>query len=216
VGALSDWLGPTSLEDFRKHSFGSAPFARPASAARAAMACTWETLDRMLGSAAPDVLVVSRGQLVDAPEPRSLAELRALFARGAGVVIRGADRLDRGLGAVTAHLLEDVPGEARVLVFATPRGTHGFGWHYDAEEVFIVQTEGEKEYLMQANTVDPAPRRGAQPDFSTHRLERTPRMSCRLRPSDWLYVPRGFWHVAHPHEDSLSISIGIFPSASSP
>jgi ribosomal protein L16 Arg81 hydroxylase len=40
-------------------------------------------------------------------------------------------------------------------------------------------------------------------------LERTPVIACTLLPGDWLYVPRGYWHVAHAREDSLSLSIGV-------
>lgn len=109
-----------------------------------------------------------------------------------------------------AELQQDVAGEQRVLVFATPGGVNGFGWHYDAEEVFIIQTAGEKEYLFRENTVA-VPQRGAQPDFSRIREETSLMLSCRLLPGDWLYLPRGYWHVAHPNDHSLSISIGIFP-----
>jgi 50S ribosomal protein L16 3-hydroxylase len=87
--------------------------------------------------------------------------------------------------------------------------------HAARKQVFIIQTAGRKEYYFRRNTVDPVPLRGAQPDFSRVREERTPLMACTLLPGDWLYLPRGYWHVAQPREASLSISIGIFPNASS-
>ena len=46
-----------------------------------------------------------------------------------------------------------MPGTAHVQLFVTPAETHGFSWHYDAEEVFIVQTAGVKDYLLRENTV---------------------------------------------------------------
>jgi ribosomal protein L16 Arg81 hydroxylase len=58
--------------------------------------------------------------------------------------------------------------------------------------------------------VDPRPRLGAQPDFSTFAREATPLMSCSLAPGGMLYLPRGYWHVAMPRSDSLSISIGVY------
>ena len=42
------------------------------------------------------------------------------------------------------------PGTPQVQVFATPAGTHGFGWHYDLEDVFIAQTAGMKDYYFRA------------------------------------------------------------------
>ncbi len=158
----------------------------------------------------PDCLVITRGKLVDRPRPTSLHELQRLFAQGIGIVVRRAERNSRELSQVGQELERDLPGEQRVLVFATPGGVHGFGWHYDAEDVFIIQTAGEKEYYFRRNTIDPAPRRGAQPDFSLVQRETSPMLSCRLLPGDWLYLPRGYWHVAQPRAHSLSISIGIF------
>jgi 50S ribosomal protein L16 3-hydroxylase len=208
---LRDWLGDEELEEFWRQ-FGKTPCARPGTAGAALEVCSWASLDEMLRqNPAPDVLVIRRGQEVDAPVPRSLAELHALFAHGVGIVVRHAERQQPALAAYCAALGRELPGEQRVLVFATPPNVNGFGWHYDAEEVFIVQTEGQKDYYFRRNTIDPEPRRGAQPDFSRIRAERTPLMSCSLWAGDWLYLPRGYWHVAQPRAASLSISIGIFP-----
>lgn len=212
TGLLQRWLAPEDLATFREHSWRKAPFASAGIAHAAVASCTWAHLDAMLKDRSElDCLVISRGKLVERPRPRSLQELRLLFEEGIGIVVRQAERNAHELSQVCAELQCDVPGEQRVLVFATPRGTHGFGWHYDAEEVFIIQTAGQKEYYFRQNTIDPRPRRGAQPDFSRIRDEKSPMMSCRLLPGDVLYLPRGYWHVAQPKAHSLSISIGIFP-----
>ena len=209
---LDEWLGEQA-EHFLRHDFGRRPCSRPHTARAALGICGWRNVETMLCSHAdPDVLLVARGREVASAVPRSLDELGFLFARGVGIVVRHAERLHAALRQYCAALAQDVPGEQRVLIFATPRGVHGFGWHYDAEEVFIVQTAGRKDYYFRANTIDPEPRRGAQPDFSRIREETTPLMGCTLLAGDWLYLPRGYWHVAMPMEDSLSISIGIFPA----
>lgn len=209
---LREWLAEMSLGEFRRAYLGKTAFSLPGSAQRALSACTWRAVDEILGAdPPPDTLVVSRGELSVQPTPRTLAELHALFATGVGVVVRHAQRQHAPLLALCRAFAEDVPGEQRVLVFATPKGTHGFGWHYDAEEVFIVQTAGKKQYLFRKNTIDPEPVLHAQPDFSTIRNETTPVFSCTLHAGDWLYLPRGTWHVAKPLEHSLSISIGVVP-----
>lgn len=209
---LSEWLGGFPLRQFLRDVYRVRPFAHAGGARASCAACSWRALDAMLASEPPpDALQVARGRVVDVPQPRSLRELRALFALGIGVVVRHAERQCQSVADIGASLSQDVPGEQRVLVFATPEPVHGFGWHYDAEEVFIVQTAGEKEYFFRKNTVDPEPQRGAQPDFSRIREETSPLMSCRLLPGDFLYLPRGYWHVAVPKRHSLSISIGIFP-----
>lgn len=213
---LGTWLRHQSLEEFRRRCYGKEPWSEAGSAEGAVSVCTWHALDSMLRAEPPaDALVVSRGRLSERPVPRSLAQLWPLFADGIGIVVRHAQRQHEPLLHLCRAFAEEVPGEQRVLVFATPKGTHGFGWHYDAEEVFIVQTAGQKQYFFRKNTVDPEPRFGVQPDFSTIRHETTPLMTCTLVAGDFLYLPRATWHVAKPLEDSLSISIGVIPERGS-
>ncbi len=199
------------LAQFWRQHWRKQPFSCAGSARGETASCTWSQLDGMLKQRASlECLVIARGRLADRARPKSLEELQRLFSEGIGIVVMQAERGSEELSSVCAELRRDIVGEQRVLVFATPRGVNGFGWHYDAEEVFIIQTAGEKEYFFRRNTVA-VPRRGAQPDFSLIRQEKSPLMSCRLLPGDWLYLPSGYWHVAKPNEHSLSISIGIFP-----
>jgi len=210
---LQSWLGDLDGDEFRRTYLGKLPYSRPASARGALSACTWHGLDAML-RAKPDGLVVSKGVLSQRDLPGNLEQLRGLFRDGIGVVLRHAHLLHAPLRALCESFACELPGEQRVLVFATPRATHGFGWHYDPEEVFIVQTAGQKQYYFRQNTVDPTPAYGVQPDFSRIAEEKTPLFSCTLLPGDWLYLPRGMWHIAKPVEDSLSISIGVLPERS--
>jgi len=205
-------LQGTDLAQFNATHWGQEPLAGASVAAGAADSCKWQELDSLLKARPDDVLVVAAGRNLSVPAPAALPQLHGLFAAGIGIAIRKAERHSTSLAGVCAEFAREVPGEQRVIVFATPARTHGFGWHYDIEDVFIVQTEGDKEYLFRKNTVaDPASCLG-QPDFSLYERETSPIMSCRLLPGDWLYIPRGFWHVAYAHRDSLSISIGVLPS----
>ena len=43
--------------------------------------------------------------------------------------------------------------------------------------------------------------------------ERSPLQTARLLPGDCLYLPAGFWHMARSIEDSLSMSLGVYPAA---
>jgi 50S ribosomal protein L16 3-hydroxylase len=209
---LQTLLGDVSLAEFRTRYLGRAPLAAPDRARPFAGLCDWPALDGMLASDPDDVLVVAGGQLLNTPAPRSIAELRAYFAVGTGIAVRQAERWCSNVASIADSLASDVPGDQRVIVFATAENSHGFGWHYDAEDVFIVQTCGDKTYYLRRNSIDPRPLRGAQPDFGTFRLETTPIMECRLLAGDWLYVPRGYWHMARAHADSLSVSVGVFTS----
>jgi ribosomal protein L16 Arg81 hydroxylase len=209
--ALSQWLDPLSVSEFVATYLGREPFARASCAASATECCSWDSLDRLLQAEPPDVLVVAKSKLLDVPPPRSLSALRSLFQKGIGVAIRAPERTSPEFEVLAREFQRDLPGDQRLIVFATPARTHGFGWHYDAEDVFVVQTAGDKAYYLRDNTVSTPPERGFQSDFSQYRDETSPLLCCRLLSGDLLYVPKGEWHMAIAQEDSLSLSIGVFP-----
>jgi 50S ribosomal protein L16 3-hydroxylase len=101
-----------------------------------------------------------------------------------------------------------VGGSAHVQLFVTPGRTHGFGWHYDDEDVFILQTVGVKDYYFRANTV--AAEVAAHPDaFARFDVETSPLCTARLLAGDFLYLPARWWHMATCERDALSISVGV-------
>ena len=212
---LSEWLAPLPVADFLRENLHRQAFASAGTARSAGPLLDWETVGRVLARAPrTDVLPVLRGQTVEGAAPRDLGELRQVMSTGkVGVVIRRGERYDAGLGAFAAAIARDLPGEVHLQLFVTAADSHGFGWHYDFEDVFIVQTAGVKDYYFRANTVDRDTPRGQQPDFEQVRSETSPLQTARLHPGDWRYIPARWWHVALCHEDSLSISAGVFPDA---
>ena len=205
---LSEWLNPVTVPVFERDYLRKQPYARPGSATGAVAVVRWEILDRVLAVESADVLVVARGKLVDAPRPRSLADLRSLMKNGIGIVARRAERHEPALAAIALSFAQDLRGEAHIQLFVTPGGTHGFGWHYDREDVFVAQTDGIKDYFFRANTVTGDGLSGRM-DFETFRREVSPLGTARLILGDWLYIPAGWWHMAKCIEDSLSMPIGV-------
>lgn len=209
---LEQWLAPLPVPVFVTEFLGKRPLAMPGTARAAVPLLDWGILDGILGRCRPaDVLVVAAGEVLDLPPPRSLAETRALMARGVGLVIKRGERHDPGLARLAESLVQALPGQVRVQLFVTPAGTHGFGWHYDHADVFIAQTSGVKDYYFRDNTVDRDTPVGAQPDFTLFTRERSQLAMARLIPGDWLYLPSRWWHMARCLDDSLSISAGMFP-----
>lgn len=209
---LREWLSPGTVTEFVRTHLHRQPWAQPATASGARAIFGWDTLDRVLrAEPSPDLIVIAKGKPVDTPAPRSAEEVRALMKRGVGLVIRRAEQHDPGLAELARAFANDLPGEVHLQLFVTPADSHGFSWHYDFEDVFIVQTEGIKEYFFRENTVELATPRGGQPDFGKVRVETAPIGTARLEPGDWLYLPARWWHVAHCVADSLSISVGSFP-----
>ncbi|MEW6268831.1 MAG: cupin domain-containing protein [Thermodesulfobacteriota bacterium] len=204
---LREWLGPVALEAFLASHLGRLPIAQPGTATGARTLCDWSVLEAVLAATdpPPDVLVVARGRLLPVPAPRSLAELRALLARGVGLSLRRTERCHPSLERVAAAFRP--LGRSHVQLFVTPARTYGFGWHYDDEDVFIAQTAGVKDYYFRANTVAREPATAAA--FRRLASESSPVYSARLAPGDFLYVPARWWHTALCVQDALSISVGV-------
>lgn len=207
---LREWLGPTSLADFLATQHGRSPRAGAGTARAAIPMFGWDTLDGVLESAPPaDVLIVAKGKEVDAPMPRSVRELRQLMARGVGVVIRRGENHHQDLRRVADAFAADLAGRIHIQLFVTPGGTHGFGWHYDIEDVYIAQTVGSKDYYFRENTVSRSTPHDGRFDFTTYKDETSQLATARLLAGDWLYLPSRWWHMAVCVEDALSISVGV-------
>ena len=79
----------------------------------------------------------------------SLGEALDLLASGVGLVIRRAEKIDDGIAGLATSVTQHIPGKVHVQLIVTPAGTYRFGWHYDDEHLFIVQTNGSKDYFLE-------------------------------------------------------------------
>jgi 50S ribosomal protein L16 3-hydroxylase len=207
---LRDWLGTTSFDAFRERYLRQLPLGQPSAISEPRLLLDWQLLSDLLGAQVPaDALVVSRGALLPFPAPRSLDELRAYFRMGIGLCLRHTERCHPALRHI-AEAFESDLGAAQVQIFVTPGNTHGFGWHFDDEDVFIAQTAGIKDYYFRPNTVaaDVAAH-GAV--FARHQDESSPLHTATLIAGDFLYIPAKWWHMARCRETSLSVSVGVRP-----
>jgi ribosomal protein L16 Arg81 hydroxylase len=126
--------------------------------------------------------------------------------------VRRAERHDVELAELARTLATEIDGDVHVQLFATPAGQRMFGWHFDAEDVIVVQTEGSKRYLLRENTVCKAARFEPRPDFSRVRGETSPVAEVTMLVGDWLHIPSPWWHIAEALEPSLHLSLGVLRS----
>ncbi|MBA3820116.1 MAG: hypothetical protein H0X17_14575 [Deltaproteobacteria bacterium] len=204
---LRTWLGELPFETFQQDYLQRLPIAQPATALAARPLLDWEILEGVIASA-QDVLVVAQGKHLGLPPPRDRYELRAYLRGGIGLCIRHSQHCDPGLRRVADAFERDL-GESQVQLFVTPGGTHGFGWHFDDEDVFIAQTAGVKDYYFRDNTVTTGDAKPAL--FQQFVDETSPLHTARLVPGDFLYIPARWWHMATCEADALSISVGVRP-----
>lgn len=215
--SLQSLFAPLTRAKFIEEFWGQHPLALSQSAQDFRGLANWDALAAIVAQSESDILVVRKGERYSGAVPHCISELRTLINDGFTVLVRHAERHDGRLRQLASELTSTFHAEADVHIYATPAGSHGFGWHYDAEDVFILQTQGAKRYQLRKNTVHPWPLKETLPADMQYEREQSLLFEAELRPGDWLYIPCGYWHRgdALAGEDaSFSLAIGLMrPSA---
>ena len=208
---LSNLFGDLPLSQFVAEYYQRLPYS---AAGRAALLCPlgdWETLISVLQSDSADVLVCRRNEQFAGEPPRNAVDAQKLVDDGYTLLVRHAERHDPRLAALAKEFAAAFAAPVNIHLYCTPGAQYGFGWHYDAEEVFIIQTTGRKEYSLRKNTVNPWPIEETLPVDMRYEREIMPLMRCELAAGDWLYIPSGYWHMGESKETALSLAIGVQP-----
>ncbi len=209
---VQDLFGEFPVNRFVAEHLHRLPLALPGVGARVLSLGTWPNVAAMLTTPGVDLMVVKQGARYDGPPPTDLATAQALSNDGYTLVIRHAERHSDDIAKLSQVFADAFRGSMDVHLYVTPPGSFGFSWHYDAEDVFILQTAGEKEYLLRKNTVNPWPLEDTMPADLHYEREVMPLMRTVLRAGDLLYIPCGYWHRAQTTEStetSISIAVGV-------
>ncbi len=225
--AIEELLGPVPLATFLEGYYLKLPFARAGGCAPLAGLGGWVLAERVLTTGEPDARASRDGRLWEGGRVASPRQARELLAEGYTLGVRHAERHDPALAELAVGFCRDFLAPVDVHLYVTPGGQSGLGWHYDAEDVFVLQLAGTKEWLLRKNTVNPWPLIETLPRDMRHEREIMPVLRCTLAPGDWLYVPGGYWHRTeapggseraegggqneHP-EESVSLSVGLMPA----
>jgi len=203
-------LGDLAPGQFLDRYFTRVPYTRAGAAAGFTTFQGWPAVEAILSQPDVDGFLAREGVMWEGGRLPAYPELRALFEQGHTLVLRSAERHDAELARLAEGFLRDFAAEVNVHVYCTPPGRSGFGWHYDPEDVFILQTHGAKEYQLRKNTVNPWPLLAQMPKDLRYEREVMPVWSSVLHPGDWLYLPTGWWHSARSLEgDSITLAIGL-------
>ena len=210
--AIEQLLGDISRESFLEDYYLKRPLALSGVSQPFAGLGSWDTVAQIAEHPEADLMIVRQGERWPGENPPTGEALRRLHDEGYTVLARHAERQHPGLAQLAAEFQRDFDGQVDVHLYCTPGKQFGFGWHYDAEEVFILQTEGTKEYSLRKNTVNPWPLVETLPADMRYEREIMPFMNCSLSAGDMLYIPGGFWHRAAAQTDSISLAIGVLPA----
>jgi ribosomal protein L16 Arg81 hydroxylase len=209
---LQTLLGSIPKQRFVAEHFHRLPLALAGGAAPLIPLGSWDVLGTILACEGVDLLIVRDGQQYAGCDPTNLEAAQGLSREGYTIVVRHAERHHAALRDLAATFEEDFRAAVDVHLYVTPAGGRGFSWHYDAEDVFILQTSGRKEYSLRKNTVQPWPLVETIPDDLRYPAEIMPLMRVVLAAGDWLYIPCGYWHKADAsvsEETAISLAIGV-------
>ncbi|HEX8487539.1 MAG TPA: cupin domain-containing protein [Propionibacteriaceae bacterium] len=140
-------------------------------------------------------------------------KLVRLFAAGSTLVLQALHRTWPPLITFCQQLATELGHPVQANAYVTPPQNKGFSNHYDVHDVFVLQIEGEKKWVIHSPVLE-APLRD-QP-WTDHRAaveqraQEPPLLETVLRPGDCLYLPRGFLHAAEALGGvSTHITVGV-------
>ncbi len=140
-------------------------------------------------------------------------QVMRLFADGATLVLQGLHRIWEPLIDFTGRLGAELDRPLQVNAYLTPPSSQGFATHYDTHDVFVLQVEGTKRWIIHPPVLpDPLERQqwGGRADEVAATAEGRPALDVVLQPGDALYLPRGWLHSARTEKGrSLHLTVGI-------
>jgi 50S ribosomal protein L16 3-hydroxylase len=139
----------------------------------------------MVGGPRSILWVVWDGRLVLDQARLSWAEAQGYCRRGHTLLVRHAEWSSTMLEALAEAFASFFHTPADIQVYLTPHRSKAFRWHYDLEEVLIIQVHGCKEYTIRQNTLNPWPVWDNMPADLRYDRETSPiRLTCRLEAGD--------------------------------
>ncbi|MGZ6779247.1 MAG: cupin domain-containing protein, partial [Mycobacterium sp.] len=113
------------------------------------------------------------------------------------------------------QMVDDIGHPIQTNAYITPPTSRGFDPHYDVHDVFVLQTAGQKRWIVHEPVhADPLP---SQPwtqhrDAIAERVAGAPVIDTVLSAGDALYLPRGWVHSAQALETtSIHLTVGVSP-----
>lgn len=202
------------LQDFLENTFQRQPFSLPDRARPFEHLLDWDVVREVIEAKRSFLRIIKDGRMVLDDARCGFDEALGYYREGCTLLLRYAERSHAGLAELAGEFTGGFHTPVDIQAYCTPAGEQAFLWHYDVEEVFILQTRGAKAYEIRPNTVHPNPLLNSIPDDLQYERERTPlKVGALIAEGDWLYIPSGWWHIARTQAESMHLSVGLLPTA---
>ena len=207
-------IEPLSFEEFKATYLFKRPFAAPFKAAQFNGLVSWKLLWEIFANAHNDCWLPQNGRLpeINGNGRLSFEEAVKAYQDGRTILIRHAEKAHFKLAEIARDFYRTFNDPIDIQLYCTPPRQVGFDWHYDLEEVFVIQCQGEKEFRLFQNK-DPLAPSGPVVKADDLPAQITgPEIRCHLKAGDWLYIPAGYWHMAEAVTPSFHMSVGVMAS----
>src|SRR4051794_969480 len=139
--SLTRLLGELPVERFLNDHYLRFPFARVGGCAGLLARSGWELLQGALSSQNADVLFARAAETLDRNHVFRAVDL---IGQGYTVRVRHAEQHDADLELLANKFRADFLAPVDIHLYCTPANHEGLNWHFDAEDVFVLQLEGTK------------------------------------------------------------------------
>ena len=130
------------------------------------------------------------------------------FERGATIVLQALQLQHPPLAEFCRDLEAELGHPVQANAYYTPASAQGFAVHHDTHDVFCLQVEGEKRWLVYPPVLElPLKQQKYVPEMGE---PGEPVLDVTMRAGDMLYLPRGWLHQAMTSDTaSLHLTIGV-------
>jgi len=216
---LSALLAPVSLDRFLSTYWLKQYLFCPGPPERFSGLLSWTSLNEILEHHWRETYrlrLVCQGREL---APASYADLEGLtpkirakdvtdhLRRGATLSFDAVDELHEPLTRLAESFEAVFRGGTKINTYAGWRALHGLDLHRDDQEIFILQLDGRKRWLLYGFSVEGVDRS----QLSSSSVPPPGALLDQvLKPGDLLYIPRGCYHVAVPmDEPALHLTLGV-------
>ncbi|WP_371396768.1 JmjC domain-containing protein [Fretibacter rubidus] len=142
-------------------------------------------------------------------EPHSTAQLAKDFHGGTMVYVA----IENAVASVKSYCRSIFPDfKSQISInayFSAGRDASAFDAHFDPQDVFILQLEGQKEWQLWNQNRVTNPISGIPKSKSVPQAKLPADETVILTPGDVLYVPRGMWHWPRLLDDNPSLHLTV-------
>ncbi|MFF4290973.1 cupin domain-containing protein [Streptomyces sp. NPDC001633] len=129
---------------------------------------------------------------------------------GYTLIINQLQRRIPAIAGLATAIERAIGHRSQVNMYCSWPEQQGFDQHHDDHEVFILQIEGTKRWVVSEETYKYPLDKYNNVSVDTGEPKGPPYIETELRPGDVLYIPRGHWHYAVAgDEPSLHLTLGV-------